>query len=157
MKQVMLLLLVVASLSYAATKSYDVVPYRNYIGTQEDGEAGVSQYLRNTLDSLCGASVWIGDTFSGDLYKVEVKDSVTDQLVADNPGRQATQCWAWLDFPLTKHAEPVRGRTYKVVVTRQGGAPISFAYCDTNPYKYGSLSVGGTAHDSWDLAVWIPV
>jgi hypothetical protein len=45
-----------------------------------------------------------------------------------------------LDFPLSRDASPVRGRTYKVVVSRPSGAAVSFAYCDTNPYKYGHIS-----------------
>jgi hypothetical protein len=136
-----------------------VVPYRNCIGTQTQGAVGVSQYIRNTLDSLSVVSVWIGDTFGGELFDVTVVDSVNPlHLIAHNAQPvHVAQCWAWLDFPLTKDADPVRGRTYKVVVTRPTGAAISFAYDTTNKYRYGCLLVGGTAHDSWDLAAWTTI
>ncbi|MCX6842093.1 MAG: hypothetical protein NTX53_07430 [candidate division WOR-3 bacterium] len=35
--------------------------------------------------------------------------------------------------PKSGPVDPVRGRTYKVVVTRPSGAAVSFACCDTNP------------------------
>jgi len=133
MHRAAMLFLCLTAVAFPLSKSYDVVPYRNCIGLQEDGEAGVSQFYRNTLDSLTAVSVWIGDTFDGGAYKVEVKDSVTDQLLAHSAELSAPQMWAWTQFPLSRDADPVRGRTYKVVVTRPTGAAISFAYCDTNP------------------------
>jgi len=53
--------------------------------------------------------------------------------------------WKWLDFNLDQgQAAPVRGKDYRVIVTRDNGQPISFAYDTTNPYKDGCLSVGST-------------
>jgi len=148
MKQFMLPLLMVASLSYATSKSYDVVPYRDCIAVETLGTRGVTQYVRNTLDSLSAISVWIGDTFDTSSFNVEVRDSATPALrIAYNAQPvHAAKCWAWLDFPLTKDAEPVRGRTYKVVVTRPSGGAISFAYDPTDKYRYGWLLVGSTGH-----------
>jgi len=77
MKQFMLPLLMVASLSYATSKSYDVVPYRDCIAVETLGTRGVTQYVRNTLDSLSAISVWIGDTFDTSSFNVEVRDSAT--------------------------------------------------------------------------------
>ncbi len=167
MKRLMLVAVIaataLATLLSAATKSYDVVPYRGCIA-QTDSVAPnnkVSQYYRNTLDSLSVVSVWIGDTFTSDRFQVEIRDSVTGDLIAQtrNAGSHASQCWSWLPCTLvtTQGRQPVRGRTYKVVVSRPSGAAISFAYDPTNKYRYGCLSVGSTAHDGWDLAARIAV
>lgn len=58
MKQATLLLMAAVGLTYAATKCYDVVPFRNCVGTQPLGQVGVSQYIRMTLDSVTLASFW---------------------------------------------------------------------------------------------------
>ena len=111
------LLAVGFSVAPATSKSYDVVPFGGCVAEMATSpNNGIAQYYRNTLDSLTHISWWCGDTFSGGLYKVEVKDSVTGSLVAHGPliGQPATECWAWLDFPLTKDAQPVRGRTLVV-------------------------------------------
>jgi hypothetical protein len=116
------------------SKAYDVVPYRNFIGTQPQGAVGVSQYYRNTLDSLSVVSVWIGDTFAGQPYEVEVYDSASTQRVAYSAQPvHAPKMWAWTGFTLTKDAQPVRGRTYRVQVSRPTGGAISFAYDPTSP------------------------
>jgi len=116
----------------------------------------VIQYYRNTLDSLVTTSVWVGDTLTSHPYVVEVRDSVTGARVAYNLDFHAPQNWAWLNIPLTKDAQPVRGRTYKIIMTRLGGGAISFAFDPTSPYKYGSAYVPGsvpTLPDSADLAL----
>jgi hypothetical protein len=118
----------------AISKSYDVVPYGNCVAeivTVPNG--GVTQFVRNTLDSLVTASVWVGDTLSSQPYVVYVYDSINGLPVAHNPGFHAPQCWAWLNVPLTKEAQPVRGRTYYVRVSRSGGGGISFGYDPRNP------------------------
>ena len=147
MRQIALMtILFVAGLTvaYGTTKSYDIVPYKGCVA-QTPLNTPVSQYIRNTLDSLSAVSVWIGDTFDGEPYTVEVLDSASTQRIAYSAQPvHATKMWAWTEFPLTKDADPVRGRTYKVVVSRPTGAAISFAYCDTNPYKYGSADVPGS-------------
>jgi hypothetical protein len=147
MKQFMLLLLMVASLSYATTKSYDVVPYKNYIAVETLGTRGVTQYVRNTLDSLTCISFWVGDTVDTSSFKVEVRDSVSGALLAQTyaGGVQAPGSWSWMPCSLvtTNGKRPVRGRTYRVTVTRPSGAAISFAYDPNNPYQYGHMSVRG--------------
>jgi len=142
----------------AISKSYDVVPYGNCVAeivTVPNG--GVTQFVRNTLDSLVTASVWVGDTLSSQTYIVWVYDSVTGLPVAHNTNPvHAPQCWAWLNIPLSKDAKPVRGRTYKVVVTRSLGGGISFAYDPRNPYTFGKAVVsnsGPSLPDGSDLAL----
>ena len=108
------------TLLLATTKSYDVVPYKNCIA-QTDSVAPnnkVSQYYRNTLDSLTAIWLWVGDTIDTGSFKIEVRDSVVGpHRVAWNPGQQATQCWAWLKLDLLPDPvyKPVRGRTCKAV------------------------------------------
>jgi hypothetical protein len=46
----------------ATSKSYDIVPYSNCVAQTTIAGSNVTQYYRNTLDSLVSASVWIGDT-----------------------------------------------------------------------------------------------
>jgi len=156
MKKAALLLVSLMALAYPATKQYEIVPYRNCISSAPGAPPyGISQSFINVVDdSLTKVSVWIGDTFTSEPYKVEVKDSATHVLLAHSQERQASQCWAWLDFPLLRDNPPVRGRTCKVIVTRPTGAAISYAYDPReSTYAYGCLSVGGTAHPGEDLAV----
>jgi hypothetical protein len=119
MKQVMLLLLGVVSGATAIPKAYDVVPFKNYIGVQTLGQVGVAQYYRNTLDSLTFVWFWVGDTFTSDRFRVEIRDSVTDDQVAQtvHVGSHASRCWTWLPCTLvtTNGRRPVRGRTYKTI------------------------------------------
>ena len=128
MKQLTLLLLLVASISYSTTKCYDVVPYKNCIAVETLGTRGVTQFYRNTLDSVTFAWFWAGDTFTSDRFRVEIRDSVSGDLIAQsrNQGSHASQCWSWLPCTLvtTQGRKPVRGRTYKVVVSRPSGGAI---------------------------------
>jgi hypothetical protein len=144
----------------ALTKCYDVVPYKNCIAQTDTVVPNnrVSQYYRNTLDSLTVVSFWCGD--AGDTsehFRVEVRDSVSGELLGQTEagGVQAPGSWSWMPCSLvtTNGKRPVRGRTYKITVSRQSGAAISFAYCDTNPYKYGCLVVGNDTHPTEDLAL----
>ena len=126
----LLLMAVIAAIALptslsAASKSYDVVPYSNCVAQTTIAGTDVIQYYRNTLDSLVTVSVWIGDTFVSQPYNVVIVDSAMPaHQIAHGPsgGQHAPKCWAWLDFPLTEVAQPVRGRTYKVIVSRSVGA-----------------------------------
>ena len=142
----------------ATSKSYDIVPYSNCVSQTNLTGTNRIQYVRNTLDSLVTASVWVGDTLSSQLYMVEIRDSATDQRVAYNNGFPAHQCWTWLSIPLTKDAQPVRGRTYYVKIYRSGGGGISFAYDPRNPYRYGKAVADGSTPsltDSDDVAAMV--
>ncbi len=151
MHRAAMLFLCLTAVAFPLSKSYDVVPYSNCIGTQTQGYVGVTQSYRNTLDDITRVSVWIGDTFTGGTYSVEVKDGNT--VVARRLGVPTYKQWAWLDFDFdTNLVSPVRGKDYKVIVTRENGQPISFAYDTTDKYLYGCLSVGSIAHGRWDLA-----
>jgi hypothetical protein len=135
---------VLPTLLSAASKSYDVVPYADCVAQTTIPHTDVVQYVRNTLDSLSAISVWIGDTFDTSSFNVIVVDSAvpTHQIAHNTDPGHPTQCWAWLNLPLTKDAKPVRGRTYKVVVSRPlNASAISFAYDPNNPYRYGHISV----------------
>ncbi len=137
------------------TKAYDVSPRGNCVAVAPP-DADVIQYIRNVVDELTLVSFWVGDTIDTSSYNVVVADSAhPTHIVAYKYGKKATQCWSWLQFELTTNPayELVRGRTYSVTVSRTSGTAISYAYDPTNPYKYGSLSVGGTAHPDWDLAL----
>jgi hypothetical protein len=63
------------TLLLATAKSYDVVPYSNCVAQTTIAWSNVTQLYRNTLDSLTTVSVWVGDTLSSQLYKVEIKGS----------------------------------------------------------------------------------
>jgi hypothetical protein len=121
----LLALLVVAALPMS--KAYDVVPYRNFIGTQPQGRVGVSQYYRNTLDELTMVSFWCGDRGNGEAFNVEVWDSAGPRIAHKTGFPAPNQSWTWLNIPLDFDTSPVRGRTYKVVVSRPTGAAVSFA------------------------------
>jgi len=143
------------STALGVSKSYDVVPYANCVAeivTSPNG--GVTQYYRNTLDSIAMVSFWVGDRGNGEAFDVEIWDSAGSKVAHKYNATAPSRSWSWLNIPLTQDVRPVRGRTYRVTVKHQDGlAPISFAYDSLNPYKYGSLTVNGTKKDSWDLAL----
>jgi len=125
------LLASVFSVALGISKSYEVVPFGGCVAEiATSPNNGIAQYYRNTLDSLTRISWWCGDTFSGGLFNLDVYDSATTTRVAYSYNVQAHKMWAWTDFPLVTVSPPVRGRTYKVVVSRLPwpGGPISFAY-----------------------------
>jgi hypothetical protein len=133
MRRAVVLLLAVVTVALPLSKSYDVVPYADYIGTAPGwSQYGVSQYYRNTLDSITMVSFWVGDTIDTTRFNIRVVDSVIPtHRVAHKEGVKATQCWYWMNVPLLPDPvyKPVRGRTYKVEVTRPTtGATISYAY-----------------------------
>jgi len=142
----------------ASSKAYDVVPYRNCVG-QSPSNTPVVQYIRMTLDSVTAVSFWVGDTIDTSGFNVRIADSATDERIAHREGYHTHQDWGWMNVPLYADPvyKPVRGRTYEVRITRPTrGTAISFAYCDTNPYKYGMLSVPGQQPPvplNWDLAL----
>ena len=129
------------SVTLATSKSYDVAPFGNSVAEIVTSNGYVRQYYRNTLDSLVRLSWWCGDTSGGGLFDVEVVDSAipTHQIAHNTYPGHPTQCWAWLNVPLTKDAKPVRGRTYKVVVSRPNwGGAISFGFDPRNTYRFGN-------------------
>lgn len=86
MNRAAMLLLCLMAVAFPLTKMYDVVPFRNCIGTQSQGALGVSQYVRNTLDSLSRVSVWVCDSDTH-RYLVEILDSVQPTVrIADGYG-----------------------------------------------------------------------
>ncbi len=141
------LLVSASSLAFGISKSYDVVPYGNCVAEIVTApNNGITQYYRNTLDSLSSISVWIGDTFDTVSFNVDVVDSASpSNVIAYGYGVHPHKNWSWVDFPLTKQADPVRGRTYRVTVKQQDGGPISFAYDPTNPYRYGKAVANGSS------------
>ena len=152
------MLLLLTAVIWPLSKSYDVVPYKCCIGTAPgDPLHGVTQYYRNTLDELTRVSVWVGDASDPAHFSVQVKDTMTDSVVAEKLGVPAQGSWIWLHFDFdTNFVRPVRGRDFAVIVTRENGAAISFAYDPTSPYKYGSAYVPGsvpTLPDSADVAL----
>jgi hypothetical protein len=117
---------------FATSKAYDVVPYGDGVAIQTSGGVGVTQYYRNTLDSLTAVSVWLGPAIASGSYDVVVYDSAGGQIAHNTYQVDLPSQWGWVSVPLTEDAEPVRGRTYKVVVTRSAGE-ITFAYDPRDP------------------------
>ena len=115
----------------ATSKSYDVSPYANCVAQTTIAYTDVIQYYRNTLDSIKLVSFWVGDRGNGEPFNVQVKDSATEQIIAASADTAPTRSWAWLNMPVSPYQghKPVRGRTYKITVTRPTtGAAISYAY-----------------------------
>lgn len=126
----------------AGMKFYEVVPYRNYIGLTDSVPPNnqISQTFINVVDSLEKVSIWVGDVGNGARYFVEIRDH-ENTLIASGDSSPGTSSWRWLDINLSSESnvKPVRGKTYKAVISRADGAPISYAYDPTDPYKHGNL------------------
>ena len=157
MRGVLGLIVWVAGIATALTKAYSVVPYRGCIGILTSGRDGVSQYVRNTLDSITQVSFWVGDTIDTSKFNILVEDSATGHRIAHREGWHATRCWYWMNVPLLPDPlhKPVRNRTCKISVSRPTTrAPISFAYDPRNPYGYGkAVATGSSMPDTADLAL----
>jgi hypothetical protein len=126
----------------ATTKSYDVVPYADCVAqtTLAPPNDKVTQYYRNTLDSITMVSFWVGDRGNGEAFNVEIWDSAGSMVAHKYNVPAPSQSWSWLNIPLDFDASPARGRTYKVVVSRPQGGAISFAYDPRNPYRLGKAA-----------------
>jgi hypothetical protein len=137
MWKAVLLLVSLAGLAYPASKAYEVEPYKNCIGLQPQGYEGISQSYVNVLDSITKVSVWVGAVGDTSSYLIEVMEP-DDYKVAEGAASPGTRSWFWLDIAVGPYQgrEPVRGKTYKVEVTRENGSPISFAYDPNNIYTY---------------------
>ncbi|MFO7674689.1 MAG: hypothetical protein R6X12_00005, partial [bacterium] len=145
--------LIAPTILLAGMKFYEVVPYRNYIGLTDSVPPNnqISQTFINVADSLTEVSLWVGDTFSGGRYHVVIKDGNTE--IASKLNVPAQRMWGWVHFDLEMtDAKLTRGRTLTATFTREGGAPISFAYDPTDPYPHGSLTAPGVP-DTSDLAL----
>jgi hypothetical protein len=142
-----LLIAAACTAGFATTKFYDVVPHGNCIA-ETPQNTPIQQSIRNVVDSLNAISIWVGDRGNGNAYDVEVQDSATSDRIAWASGIVPERSWYWMPCTLQTDvgAKPVRGRTYNVIVTRQGGAEISYAYNPNSPYAYDCLSVSGTAY-----------
>ena len=141
---VVLLLMLWASAVFGTSKAYDIVPYKGCV-SQAPAYVNVSQYYRNTLDSITMISFWMGDRGNGEAFNVEVRDSAGPRVAHKDNYPAPSRSWSWLNVPLDFDAHPVRGRTYRVTITRQFGAAISFAYDPTNPYKHGHAVANGSS------------
>ncbi len=128
MRRAAMLFVCLVGLAFPASKAYEVVPYENFIGTQEDGEAGITQTFVMTVDSLTTIWLWVGDKIDSDVFHIVVREAPSGPVLAqtDGNGVEPTQSWSWLPCPLytTNGKKPKRGRTYKATVTREGGAEI---------------------------------
>ena len=126
MRKGLALLVLAAGTALPAVKAYEVDVYRNYTATVSGlPQYGVAQYFRMCVDSLTKVSLWVGDTMDTSSFHLDVYDSVTSERIAHRYAVRASQRWAWLDFAVTADAPPIKGRTYKVVFTRSGGAEMA--------------------------------
>ncbi len=145
-------LLLMPALVLAATKMYDVVPYRNCVAQARPDEEISQTFINVVDDELTLASLWVADADTH-RYHVDVVDSAMPAVrVAYGDANAMNGFCGWLNFDLSPDEPLMRGRTYRAVFNRPGGSPITFSYCDTNPYKYGCLSVGSTPDSMKDLA-----
>ena len=105
-----------SSLAFGISKSYDVVPFGGCVAEiVTSPNSGITQYYRNTLDSITMVSFWVGDRGNGEAFDVEVRDSAGPRVAHKDNYPAPSRSWSWLSIALDFDASPVRGRTYKVV------------------------------------------
>jgi hypothetical protein len=124
-RMAVLLMLGLSSAAFGTSKAYDVTVYSDCVAVTPPNTP-VVQHYRNTLDSLTAVSVWLGPASTTGSYQVEVYDSAGGPIAHNTYQVDLPTQWGWVSVPMTEDAEPVRGRTYRVVVTRSGGGPITF-------------------------------
>jgi len=148
-------------LASAYLKSFDVAPTHAALSGTVSGNprtGGVGETFVADFDSAAEVDVFIGDLGPVNYsFDVEIKDSA-DVVVAHSYGVVAPKGHTWVPFPMTPVVDPwtgpkkiVRGKGYRVVVTRPEGGQINWYKDTTNKYAFGHMEGGGdttsTAND----------
>ena len=162
MKQAITITLIFAALAMAATRVYDVEPFRNSNAwTLSYPHNWVGQTFIATCDSFLWAEVFIGVPNDTGQYNFRIEEYPSGTPIAKGntnagPGIHYEFVRAYLEhFP---NAKVIKGKTYLLKVTHSGGESINFYYNPHNPYKYGQIMLpqggAGVVHP-WDLAARI--
>jgi|WetSurMetagenome_2_1015567.scaffolds.fasta_scaffold331787_1 hypothetical protein len=137
MRNTVMLLLLLSGAAFPYVVGYHVEPVKalwsGWTASQFPNNY-VEQQVVACWDSLDRVELFAGDKGNGEPFNVQVKDSAMEQIIAASADTAPTQSWAWLSIPVSPYQghKPVRGRTYKVVVTRSSG-PITFGYDPRDP------------------------
>jgi hypothetical protein len=126
-RRIVCILATVIAVAFCYLKTYDISPTHYSLSGWTDSIAP-NNWVAETFiaDFDSAAEVWwfVGDVGNpGNAYDVEIKDYETDVVVAHSYGVVArAKGHVWVPFPMTPVTlqKIVRGKEYKVVVTRPG-------------------------------------
>jgi len=162
MKRVITIALVFAAIALAATRVYDIEPYKN-VNAWSPYQGYIGQTFIATCDSFVWADFFVGapnDTANGGHYNIEIQESPNGLWVVRGKA-QAGISYDYTQAFFTErnpNAKVIKGKTYLLKVTHSGGESINFYYNPHNPYKYGQIMLpqggAGPVHP-WDLAARI--
>ena len=161
MKRVITIALVFAAIALAATRVYDIEPYKN-VNAWSPYQGYIGQTFIATCDSFVWAEIFIGSQNIPGQYHFEIREGdAQGPLIASGdtnagPGISYQYVRAYLTHRL--NAKVIKGKTYLLKITHSGGDSINYYYNPHNPYKYGQIMLpqggAGPVHP-WDLAARI--
>jgi hypothetical protein len=107
------LAIAMSALLMAATKAYEVVPYKNCI-YETPRNTPISQTFVMTADSLIKIDFWVGDKVSDSVFYVVVRDSASNEMLAQTKagGVAPKGSWSWMPCTLvTTSGKKIEGDT----------------------------------------------
>jgi hypothetical protein len=147
-RRIVCILAMAVAVAFCYLKSFDISPTHYSLSgwtSMNPPNNWVGETFIANFDSATEVQFFVGDVdFLGFGYYVEVRDYATNDLVANGNIPAPAKGHVWLSFSMTPYAgrKFVRGKEYKVVVTRPGGQ-INWYRDTTNAYAYGHMEGGG--------------
>lgn len=141
---------------HAATRAYFVEPKTATSAWCPYG-GNVGQSFIANVDSIYYAEWFVGEPSAPGLYRFEIRDEATSDLVCYGEESVPARGWQWVRCDNWTQGNRcfTKGRNYVVKVSHSDGDSVNFVYRTDNPYQYGVISVGGgqlqpppqTSHD----------
>lgn len=141
-------LLILTAAASAATRICDVEPYRNCNGwtSAEPNMNWVAQSFVCTADSLLWAEFFVGAANAAGQYYFAIRPNINGTILYDghaDAGDLVHYEYARANLTNEAHVPLIKGGTYVLQITHTAGESINYYYDPNNPYKYGSMTVGG--------------
>jgi len=135
-----------ASVGMSATRTYFVEPKTSTNGWTEAGQnTYVAQSFVANVDSIYYVEWFVGELSAPGLYRFEIRDEATNDLVCFGEESVPARGWRWIrcDNWTQGSLKFTKGREYTLKVRHHDGDSVNFVYRTDNPYTYGAISVGG--------------
>jgi hypothetical protein len=150
MRHCLIAVLILMAAASAATRVYDIEPYRNCNGkVAGDQYHGVSQSFVCTASELLFAEFFVGDSNLGGQYEFDVNEFETGRSAYHGTKGVAGQHYEYVRCDSLAQLLPlIKGKEYVLKITHSAGESLNYYYSPANPYKYGHLNpqLGDQSH-----------
>jgi hypothetical protein len=127
---------------FAAVTVYRVDPVRTRWSAWAKHGDTLSQALTCNFDSLSCIELFCGDDVTAGVYSVEVRDSVTERLIARKLGATPSRGHTWLRFePIEILGASAKGSLLSVNFTGGEKDSIQYYYDGSDQYRHGETLV----------------